>query len=204
MDQGYVYILTNPSFRGDWVKIGKSSRLPEVRSKELYNTAVPLPYEIYATLKTSKYSEAERNIHKFIDMLTDLRINKGREFFNIEPHNAAKILENVASLLDDAEVEYWSEGKKVMTSDGPMGNKKINRFDFYEKGMKDGNIISFIKDPTVTAEVVGNTEVLFEGEHWKLSPLAYELFNRRNELTKSGAYQGAAYFTFDGKKLKDL
>lgn len=24
--QGYVYILTNPSFKEDWVKIGKSSR----------------------------------------------------------------------------------------------------------------------------------------------------------------------------------
>ena len=23
---GYVYILTNPSFKEDWVKIGKSSR----------------------------------------------------------------------------------------------------------------------------------------------------------------------------------
>jgi len=26
-DPGYVYILTNPSFKEDWVKIGKSSRL---------------------------------------------------------------------------------------------------------------------------------------------------------------------------------
>lgn len=26
-EPGYVYILTNPSFREDWVKIGKSSRL---------------------------------------------------------------------------------------------------------------------------------------------------------------------------------
>ncbi len=25
-DPGYVYILINPSFREDWVKIGKSSR----------------------------------------------------------------------------------------------------------------------------------------------------------------------------------
>ena len=32
---GYVYILTNPSFREDWVKIGKSSRPVDVRSKEL-------------------------------------------------------------------------------------------------------------------------------------------------------------------------
>ena len=52
--QGYVYILTNPSFREDWVKIGKSSRPVDVRSKELDNTAVPLPFEIYATLQTSK------------------------------------------------------------------------------------------------------------------------------------------------------
>ena len=53
--KGYVYILTNSSFREDWVKIGKSSRPVNVRSKELDNTAVPLPFEIYATLYTSKY-----------------------------------------------------------------------------------------------------------------------------------------------------
>lgn len=43
-NQGYVYILTNPSFKDDWVKIGKSSRPVNVRSKELDNTAVPLPF----------------------------------------------------------------------------------------------------------------------------------------------------------------
>ena len=52
----YVYILTrltsgrlatckNPSFRKDWVKIGKNSRPVDVRSKELANTAVPLPFK---------------------------------------------------------------------------------------------------------------------------------------------------------------
>ena len=48
-ETGYVYILTNPSFREDWVKIGKSSRPVDVRSKELDNTAVPLPLRFYAT-----------------------------------------------------------------------------------------------------------------------------------------------------------
>ena len=38
-EPGYVYILTNPSFREDWVKIGKSSRPVDVRSKELDDTA---------------------------------------------------------------------------------------------------------------------------------------------------------------------
>jgi protease II len=55
-ESGYVYIQTgstsgrlhtskNPSFHEDWMKIGKSSRLVDVRSKELANTAVPLPLE---------------------------------------------------------------------------------------------------------------------------------------------------------------
>ena len=61
---GYVYILTNPSFRDNWVKIRKSSRPVDVRSKELDNTAVLLPFEIYAVLKTEKYAEAEIQIHR--------------------------------------------------------------------------------------------------------------------------------------------
>ena len=36
---GYVYILTNPNFKEDWIKIGKSSRTVDVRSKELGNIA---------------------------------------------------------------------------------------------------------------------------------------------------------------------
>ena len=59
-EPGYVYILTNPSFREDWVKIGKSSRPVDVRSKELDNTAVPLPFEIFATMKTVKFNEVEK------------------------------------------------------------------------------------------------------------------------------------------------
>src|SRR5574344_1843967 len=77
-ETGYVYILTNQSFREDWVKIGKSSRPVDIRSKELDNTAVPLPFEIYATLKTSKYEKVEKLIHKTIDRLTYPRIRQNR------------------------------------------------------------------------------------------------------------------------------
>ena len=60
-ESGYVYILTNPSFKEDWIKIGKSSRPVDVRSKELDNTAVPLPFEIFATIKTTKIEVAFKN-----------------------------------------------------------------------------------------------------------------------------------------------
>ncbi len=52
---GYVYILTNPSFREDWVKIGKTTNMEE-RLRTLYNTSLPLPFEVFATLKTAKYN----------------------------------------------------------------------------------------------------------------------------------------------------
>jgi len=96
---GYVYILTNPSFRKDWVKIGKTARPVNTRSKELDNTAVPLPFEIYATLKTVEYANAEKLIHKMIDRLTNKRIRKSREFFNIEPEVALDILRDVRDVL---------------------------------------------------------------------------------------------------------
>ena len=109
-DPGYVYILTNPSFREDWVKIGKSSRPVDVRSKELDNTAVPLPFEIFATMKTTKYNEAEKHVHHYIERFTNLRIRNNREFFNVKPEEALDVFEDVAMLLDDAEIKTYKKG----------------------------------------------------------------------------------------------
>lgn len=114
---GYVYILTNPSFKEDWVKIGKSSRPVDVRSKELDNTAVPLPFEIYATIKTVKYSEVEKLVHKTIDRLTDLRIRQNREFFNVKPEVALDIFKDIAATLDDAEITVYRDNVSIHLSD---------------------------------------------------------------------------------------
>ena len=112
-EPGYVYILTNPSFREDWVKIGKSSRPVDVRSKELDNTAVPLPFEIFATMKTTKYNEVEKLVHKTIDRLTDLRIRQNREFFNVAPQMALDIFRDIAMTIDDAEVTLYEDNKPI-------------------------------------------------------------------------------------------
>ena len=102
IEAGYVYILTNPSFREDWVKMGKSARPVDIRSKELDNTAVPLPFEIFATIKTVKYNEVERLVHKLIDSLTNFRIRQNREFFNVAPEKALEIFKQIAQTIDDA------------------------------------------------------------------------------------------------------
>jgi hypothetical protein len=103
-EPGYVYILTNPSFREDWVKIGKTVNMEE-RLRTLYNTSLPLPFEVFATMKTSKYNEAEKLVHHYIERFTNLRIEKKREFFNVKPEEALDIFREVASLLDDAVID---------------------------------------------------------------------------------------------------
>jgi hypothetical protein len=205
-EKGYVYVLTNPSFRDDWVKIGKSKRLPEVRGRELYNTAVPLPYEIYATLLTEKYNEAERMIHRSIDRISDLRINKNREFFNIAPESAYEILADIKELLgDEAIIELKGDNVEVSKEIKSGSKRKVSqRFDFYSRGLKNGDLISFIGDDSISAIVTDERHVLFENDQWLLSPLVRELFTRMGNVNSSGAYQGPAYFTFKGIKLTDL
>ena len=126
-EAGYVYILTNPSFKDDWVKIGKSSRPVDIRSKELDNTAVPLPFEIYATVKTFKYELLEKNLHKTIDRLSDIRIRQNREFFNIAPAEALELMKDIANLIDDAEIEVYRNGKPCKDCPGKRKNRRMAR-----------------------------------------------------------------------------
>lgn len=77
-------------------------------------------------------------------------------------------------------------------------------FSFYRKGLKDGETINFINDETIIAKVVGEREVRYGGQIWKLSPLTYKIFEDKGSLNSSGAYQGAAYWQHHGKRLKDI
>lgn len=67
-EPGYVYILTNPSFREDWVKIGKSSRPVDIRSKELDNTAV---LEAYGFPKDASEADIVARLFKMYQDLTN-------------------------------------------------------------------------------------------------------------------------------------
>lgn len=209
--EGYVYILTNPSFREDWVKIGKSSRPVDVRSKELDNTAVPLPFEIYATLKTSKFDKVEKQIHKQIDRLTDLRIRQNREFFNIAPSVALDIMRDIADLLDDSELAVYVDGKPVI-SGSKEEDKKIEAdckekeqraqkpaFKFHMIGLKVGDTIVF-DELNLPVIVASDDKVECQGRLWSLSAFTREFLPEEKQNT-SGAYQGPKYFSYEGKTL---
>ena len=212
--KGYVYILTNPSFREDWVKIGKSSRPVDVRSKELDNTAVPLPFEVYATLYTSKYSKVEKQIHKQIDRLTDLRIRQNREFFNIAPAVALDIMRDTADLLDDAELAIYVDGKPFISQnkeqDDAIKNEEAEKkkrtarpaFKFHMVGINIGDTIIF-DELDIPLKVATDDKVEYEGRLYSLSAFTGTFLPVEKQNT-SGAYQGPKYFSFKGKVLADL
>lgn len=77
-------------------------------------------------------------------------------------------------------------------------------FNFYEKGFKDGDEVTFIADASKSARVAGPREVEYDGQVWKLSPLTRALFEQKGQVNTSGAYQGAAYWQYKGEKLKDI
>ncbi len=209
-DAGYVYILTNPSFREDWVKIGKSSRPVDVRSKELDNTAVPLPFEIFATMKTIKFNEVEKLVHKTIDRLTDLRIRQNREFFNVPPQMALDIFKDIALTIDDAEVVEYEDNKPIVKkkeketepTDHPPRKNRRPPFKFSMVGIKIGDSVVF--DPlNIKVKVATDDSVEYDNRIFKLSPFV-GTFLPEDKQTPSKAYQGPKFFSYNGKVLDDL
>jgi len=206
--QGYVYILTNPSFKDDWVKIGKSSREVNVHSKELDNTAVPLPFSIFATLKTAKYNEAEKFIHKMIDMVAlDIRIRKGREFFNITPDKAYEIIKLCAEQYDDSEVTLYDEEWMASVAEPDAAKvstptERAARLTFEMLGIPVGAELTFYSDDSITVTVVDRTNtVRVDDLELSLSAAALYINEQLGTVNQSKSYRGGIWFKYEGETL---
>lgn len=192
------------------MKIGKSSRPVDVRSKELDNTAVPLPFDIFATMQTSKFNEVEKLIHKTIDRLTDLRIRQNREFFNVHPEMAFDILSDIALTIEDAEVFRYVDGKPVKTypAETPViieekkekaEKKARTHFTFDMVGLPIGTEIVF--DPTgQKVKIATDCQIEYQDRLWSLSGFTVQ-FLPEEKQNASRAYQGPKFFSYEGKTM---
>jgi len=196
--KGYVYIFTNPSFKENWVKIGITDNIDRRLYELSQATGVPLPFEMYATMKTIKYKQAETMIHKTIKILAAGTRHIKKEFFNLEPEEAATIFKMIADIIDDAEFSYSKEmtTEKAIAKNAVESKRKIVK-TFYSMNLKDGNIIEFALDPQFKAEICGERLVMFEGKQWFLSPLTGELLKRIDKNLAVGS--GFEVFRYDNK-----
>jgi hypothetical protein len=194
MSQGVVYVMTTAV--SGLIKIGKTSadryqeRMRSLETNGYYNVS---GLKRLFAIKLKDYNKKE-NLLKEI-------FNKHRvgdsELFALDYDLVRQLLLSFeGNVIYPKDIDKQKEFNEVSEA-----RERGTRFSFYKKGIKNGAKIVFISDNKITAKVVGEREVEYGGQVWKLSPLTYHIYERKGQLSKSGAYQGAAYWTYKGKKL---
>lgn len=98
MSEGWIYILTNPSYKTSLTKIGKTRVSPKTRAKQLCSTGVPEAFVVCHSIRTLDCNKAEREIHSKLD---SFRHKPNKEFFDINPDDAFEIAKEVAIKIDE-------------------------------------------------------------------------------------------------------
>lgn len=89
---GYLYITATKAMP-NFCKLGATRRLnPLVRLSELSSASVPFPYICYGLVFSDDVFDLETKIHNYFDDKRTNKENKHKEFFNITPQEAIKVL----------------------------------------------------------------------------------------------------------------
>ena len=67
MTDGYVYCLSNPSYRDNLVYIGSTSIDPRIYAYELHTSSVPHPFKLEFAKKVSNHNEVKHKLHNFFN-----------------------------------------------------------------------------------------------------------------------------------------
>ena len=193
-----VYILTNESMP-ETIKIGITDNL-ERRLKELDNTSTPLPFECFYAVEVDDASAIERKIHQGLD---DKRVRQNREFFNATPEQAKALLQMVEvmggkDVTPKEDIVDTPQDKQALDK----ARKQRKRFNFDMIDIRPGTILNFVKDNTISCEVVDETKVKFRDGVTSLS-------NAADIILKEMGYdwqgvRGPLWWSYNGKKLEDL
>lgn len=197
MATGVIYIMTTAV--SGLIKIGRagSENYPErmrfLEANGYYNVS---GLKRFFAMELDDYTEKEQLLH---EIFSKQQIGDS-ELFALDYDLVRQLL-----LSFQGNVIYPKNVKQEAEFDEVAKARRQGRlFSFYKKGLKNGDEVVFVEDKDISVKVVGEREVEYGGHVWKLSPLAYKLFEQKGKLNASGAYQGANYFLFNGVKLKDL
>lgn len=192
-----VYIITNETMPG-LVKIGMTNADLAGRIRGLYQTGVPLPFELFYACEVSNAALVEGRLH---DAFGDHRVSKAREFFRIAPERVKAALSLAAikeiTLTDNDVFETPEEKTEVEVA------KRRSRFTFSMLGLPSGTELQLEKDPSITCKTLNDkNKVEFLGDETSLSDAALQALNSIgvNWPTASGPWE----WTYQGKRLDDL
>ncbi|GIW69055.1 MAG: hypothetical protein KatS3mg100_549 [Candidatus Parcubacteria bacterium] len=195
--KGIIYIMTTAV--SGLIKIGKTGiknyqeRMRFLETNGYYNVS---GLRRYFAIELEDYEDKENLLH---EIFGKHQVGDSELFALDEDLVKQLLLSFEGKIIYPENVDKEKEFDEVSES-----RKQSELFSFYKKGLKNGDIITFIDDESITAKVCGEREVEFEGQKYKLSPLTRKIYERMGKVNDSGAYQGARYFAYKGKRLIDL
>ena len=183
----------------DIIKIGITENLSR-RIKELDNTSTPLPFECFYALEVEDALSIERLLH---DAFDDKRVRQNREFFNCTPEqakSALRIAEKMGGkdVTPKEDIVETPQDKQALDT----ARKKRSKFNFGMVNIEPGIILEFVKDKTITCEVIDDSKIKFRGEVTSLSASANTVLHEMGYDWERA--HGPRFWMYQGKSLRDL
>ena len=197
--QGIVYLLSNPAMPGI-IKIGLTQRDSlHDRLRELFTTAVPVPFECEYACRVEDCDKVERALHIAFG---PNRIHPQREFFSIDPEQAVAILEllKTADVTSRVNEELNKSTSKVDRDAGEqLKRRRRPPLNFVTMGIPKGSVLVFAsdEDESVTAMVSSEKKVRYNDEEYSLSRLTRELLGIDYNVNPT------RYWNYAGRSLNE-
>lgn len=121
--QGHVYVISNiGSFGENILKIGMTRRMePMDRVKELGDASVPFTFDVHALIESDDAPNLENKLHKIFDHKRVNKVNRRKEYFNINIDDIEQELNNleINALINKVASadEYYQSIKLTATAD---------------------------------------------------------------------------------------
>lgn len=212
-NHGYIYILTNPSFK-EYVKIGYAddmkSRLAQLNRSE----CTPFAFRVYATYEVDTRL-TDMKIHDMIDKINpNLRAidnvegkKRVREFYAMTAEDAYTLFEAMAEIHGtmDKLKKYTMTKSQAMdevaaTEIQEEAREKAKMFTFSMCNIPIGAKITYYKDDSIFCTVVDDRKVEYKGEVMSLTALAKLLMN----MSSASHIAGPRFFKYNGEMLNDI
>jgi hypothetical protein len=214
---GFVYILKNPSFGDDWVKIGQTNQDDvENRVNQLNQSeATPFAFRIFATYEVDDPLKVEREIHGLFDEIHyELRAretvngrNRVREFFHISPESAFRIFNRIAAWRGDAaKLKLYAPNDEQREAEEEAETLSIRRTrarntTFEMIGIEINTELTFLSDDSCVCRTLDSkNKVEYDNESFTITALALKIGKEKFDWTGSNV-NGFEYFTFNGETL---
>ena len=201
MAKGIVYVLSNPAMSG-LVKIGYTDKDVAKRIRDLSTTSVPFRFNCLMAKSVDDAQALEKAMHL---AFAPHRVNPNRDFFEMPEESAIAFLQWVHGddVTPEVEQDVAKGDDKVDTAATAKYLRKRRRppFNFHDMDIRNGSLITFKRDETISAEVVGRRQLSYNGREYSPTELTGQLLGLDDDAHD---VQPSPYWTYKGRSLREI